>query len=244
MEQALGDWAEGHVKEAINRPGDPWKAVSFGDSDKTMSEEEGFAEAYREGKRRELAFGKRSDLLLFDKDADVPEDFGSLSGEEAEALCSSCIAALEVRSSRTSAGRFIAYREAQKAAGGSPSKMEPGITVKIEDLGKVYRWVARNAKPLAYLQVFFDRVYGLNFLDVFRFIAAQGKKLKLEDPSRSGKKTIFIPISKARLVGAVVQPTFEIVHNELKDGRHDIYARPIGGNIDIVAAELQGLIDS
>jgi hypothetical protein len=36
MEQALGDWAEGHVKDAINRSSETWKAVAFGDSDKTF----------------------------------------------------------------------------------------------------------------------------------------------------------------------------------------------------------------
>ena len=132
MEQALGDWAEDRVAKAINRNG-IYKAIAFGDNDKTLSQHEDFADLYRAGKARELQFGKRSDLLLFKGAIDTPPDATALSGEGAETLCSLCEAALEVRSSRTSAQQFIAYCQLQKTLGKKPARMEPSYTVKVEE---------------------------------------------------------------------------------------------------------------
>lgn len=237
MEQALGDWAENTVREAINAADSKFRAIPFGDNDKTLSEDENFADRYRAGKLREMEFGKRADLLLFEAATNPPVDASILGGNEAEILAKRCLAALEVRSSRTSADRFIAYQKVQAAAGKRPSKMEPSFTIKVEDLAKVYRWIARNNRPLIYIQVFFDKIHALNFIDAFRFINSYGAKLKLEDPARSGKKTMMMPISCGYSIGRVTPPNFDAVHTEHQNGRHDIYARPIGGgaNIDIAA---------
>lgn len=120
--------------------------------------------------------------------------------------------------------------------------MEPSYTVKVEDLSKVHRWIARNDRPLIYVQVFFDSVYALNFIEVFRFIIKQGKKLKLENPARSGKFTIMIPLSLGRCIGTVMPPNFEIVHTVHENGRHDIYAKPVGGDVIIDLKELLTVI--
>lgn len=240
QEQALGDWAESHVAAAINRS-KTYKAVAFGDNDKTLAQDVNFAGLYRAAKLRELKFGKRSDLLLFRESMKPPIEATSLSGEEAETLCSTCDAALEVRSSRTSANLFIEHCKRQVELGKKPSKMEPSFTVKIEDLSKVYRWIARNGKPLLYLQVFFDTVYALNFIEVFRFINTRGTKLKLEDPARSDKPTIMIPLSCGQLVGTVTLPDFVAVHTVHDNGRHDIYAKPVGGGVEI---DLKALLAS
>jgi hypothetical protein len=241
MEQALGDWAEDAVRNAINSS-DQYKAIPFGDNDKTLSEAASFADIYRAGKKRELEFGKRSDLLLFEKSAQTPDDASSLNGEEAEELCKNCIAGLEVRSSRTSAERFIAYQAAQVEAGKRPSRMEPSFTVKVEDLRKVYRWIARNDKQVVYVQVFFDSIYALNFSSVFDFVNEKGKKLRLENPARSGKYTIMIPLSKGKRIGDVTHPEFTVVHNQHANGRHDIYAVPHGGGANINPTELLSLL--
>ena len=133
MEQALGNWAEDLVRGAIAAADLTVRAIAFGDNDKAMAQDADFADLYRAGKARELHYGKRSDLLLFDQNDAVPDDASTLDGDEAERLCRSCLAALEIRSSRTSAQRFIAHNERQKAAGKKPARMEPSITVKIED---------------------------------------------------------------------------------------------------------------
>ena len=241
MEQALGDWAEETIRTAINANGD-FKAIAFGDNDKTLSEDASFADQYRSGKVRELEFGKRSDLLLFNADVKTPDDASTLTGQEAEQLCTSCLAGLEVRSSRTSAHRFIAFQEQQLAAGKKPARMEPSFTVKIEDLEKVYRWIARNKKPIAYIQVFFDSIYALNFAYVFELINELDSKLKLEKPSRSAKPTIMIPISNGICIGEVTPPEFTVVHNALASGRHDIYAAPFGGNANIDVTRLMQVL--
>lgn len=241
QEQALGDWAEAQVAAAINASG-AYKAVPFGDNDKTLSQDAIFSHLYREAKVREFEFGKRSDLLLFKADAKIPRIPTTLSGQEAEILCAECEAALEVRSSRTSAKIFIEYCAQRAAEGKKPAKMEPSYTVKIEDLGKVYRWIARNRKPLIYIQVFFDGIYALNFFDVFRFINTKGSKLKLEDPARSDKPTIMIPLSFGHSIGTVTAPEFEAVHTIHLNGRHDIYARPLGGGAKIDLSALLALV--
>lgn len=242
MEQALGDWAEDLVRDAINGSGLGVRAVAFGDNDKTMAQDESFADRYRTGKVRELQFGKRSDLLLFDEAQRVPDDASALDGKDAERLCRSCLAALEIRSSRTSAKRFVAYTQQQKAAGKRPARMEPSITVKIEDLAKVYRWIARNGKLLFYIQVFFDELYALDFAEVFTFINDCGKRLKLEDPARSGKKTIMIPVSRASRIGSVQHPSFRVVHNQHDNGRHDVFAEPFGGAASLDRRAFLGLL--
>lgn len=234
MEQALGDWAEDTVRNAINKC-EGFKAIPFGDNDKTLSEDQNFADLYRAGKQREIEFGKRSDLLLFDANAKTPEDASVLSGKQAEELGKTCLASLEVRSSRTSAQRYTEYQLQQKADGKRPSRTEPSFTVKIEDLEKVFRWIARNEKPVLYIQVFFDQIHALNFSFVFDFIIDAGSKLKLEKPARSAKPTIMIPISYGNSIGSVTPPDFTVVHNQHANGRHDIYAMPFGGSavIDI-----------
>jgi len=104
------------------------------------------------------------------------------------------------------------------------------------------RWMARNKKPLIYVQVFFDSIYALNFTEVFRFINSKGEKLTLENPSRSGKFTIMIPLSLGRQIGTVTPPDFEVVHTMHDNGRHDIYARPLGGDAVIDLKELLAVI--
>lgn len=241
MEQALGDWAENVVRAAIDTSPN-YKAIPFGDNDKTLSEDQTFSELYRTGKRREYAFGKRSDLLLFSSAAETPDDASLLNGEEAEALCRECLAAIEVRSSRTSSDKFIEYNLKQKEAGKRPARMEPSFTVKTEDLSKVYRWIARNNKPVVYVQVFFDNIFALNFIDAFRFIVEKGSRVRLENPGRSGKATIFIPISRGRNIGSITIPTFEIVHNAYENGRHDIFGKPIDGKAIVKMEELLAVL--
>lgn len=232
MEQALGDWAEERVTEAINKS-ESYKAIAFGDNDKTLSQDESFSEKYRSAKTREYIFGKRSDLLLFKSESNPPAIAYNLTGEESELLCTTCEAAIEVRSSRTSAQVFIENCEKMKNSGKRPARMEPSYTVKIEDLSKVYRWISRNQKPIIYTQVFFDSIYALNFIEVFRYINSKGDKLKIENPERSGKFTIMIPVSVGKQIGIVTPPDFEAVHTLHDNGRHDVYAKPVRGNAEI-----------
>ena len=107
---------------------------------------------------------------------------------------------------------------------------------------KVYLWNHLNKKPQAYVQVFFDEVHGLSFIDILEYIGS-GEKLRVEKHKRSAKTTIMVPLSRGLKIGTVSEAaSFEVVHNVTKNGRHDIYAKPLGGKIDIDLDSVWGLL--
>lgn len=240
-EQALGDWAEDSVRAAINRAKAGVRAVHYGDNSKVFAEDEGFREAYIAGVTRTFAEGKRSDLLLLSDAVDAPDDCTDLTAAETKRIVKASIGGLEVRSSRLSVQIYKSYQKRRLAEGHKPTSMEPSITVKVEDLFKVYVWNIRNEKPQAYIQVFFDEVHGLSFLDILEYIGTA--KLRVEKHKRSDKTTIMVPISQGKLVGKVKQPTFDVVHNTTQNGRHDIFARPQGGKIEVDAVAIRKLLE-
>lgn len=241
-EQALGDWAEFKMAAAVNEAIPEWKAAHYGSSGKLMAGEEGFKESYREGVLESRAFGKRPDLLLVPAGTECAND---VSGEpicDLDELVSNAIGSIEVRSSRLEAQTYIAERAKQIAAGNKKVPAEPSITVKVEDLQKVYRWIARYSVPQAYAQVFFDDVHAINFLDIMSYIAA-ADRLRIENHARSRKTTIMIPLSRAVKVGEVVEePFFEVVQKTTPTGRRVIYAEPLGGHIAVDGGALKNVI--
>lgn len=232
-EQALGDWAEFTLAAAINSAVPEWNAVHYGSSGKLMAGEQGFEDAYRGGVLETRAYGKRPDLLVLPKEVECP---GDISGEpicDLDELVAAAIGSVEVRSSRLEARTYIAERAKQIAAGKKGVPAEPSITVKVEDLQKVYRWAARYSVPQIYAQVFFDDVYGINFLDIMRYIAGS-ERLRIENPARSRKTTIMVPLSKSAKIGEVVEePFFEVAQKTTLTGRRVIYAEPLGGTIKV-----------
>ncbi|WP_346296475.1 AccI family restriction endonuclease [Rhodopseudomonas sp. P1] len=240
-EQALGDWAEDAVADAINSSSMSLKAVHYGFNSKLFAEDEGFKEEYVSGVEDTYKNGKRADLLLFAIGSDVPE-LTALSSEQAKPFVRQSVGALEVRSSRLNARQYIAYQERRLKDGKKPTSLEPNFTVKVEDLIKVYLWIVLNKKPQAYVQVFFDEVWGIGFLQIMELIAS-GAKLRVEKHKRSSKTTIMVPLSNGMQIGQVVeQPTFTLVHNITKNGRHDIFAKPQGGEIQINDGQLVSLL--
>ena len=78
--------------------------------------------------------------------------------------------------------------------------------------------------------------------EILEFIATC-PKLKIDAPKRSGKVTIMIPISNGSLIGSVAQkPKFTVVDRVTPNGRHDIFARPSGGRIDVKGDALLALL--
>jgi len=241
-EQALGDWAEGAVCDAINRHNGAVRAVHYGANSKLFAEDDGFREEYIDGIKQSCIEGKRSDLLLLPASVQADMDSTMLDIAGSTALVAQSIGGLEIRSSRLNADQYRAYQQARLAEGKKPTSLEPSITVKIEDLVKVYLWNFLNKKPQAYVQVFFDEVHGLSFIDILEYIGS-GEKLRVEKHKRSAKTTIMVPLSKGRRIGSVTKAAkFEVVHNVTKNGRHDIYAKPSGGNIDIDIDEVWNLL--
>jgi hypothetical protein len=88
--------------------------------------------------------------------------------------------------------------------------------------------------PETYCQVFFDSVFAINFLDIFRIVAS-GSGYTIEAPAKSQQKaTIMIPISSGVQIGrAIEMPTFAAEHRVTELGRHDAYVVPRGGKFQL-----------
>jgi len=232
-EQALGDWAEDMVCQAVNESNTSIVSSHYGDNSKLFAQDEGFRDEYIRGIKDTFTYGKRADLLLLPRSASPPIDLTVLSERERSEFVAQSLGALEVRSSRLSAAIYRTYQTARAAAGKKPSSLEPNFTMKVEDLVKVFLSVHLNDKPQAYVQVFFDDVHAIGFAEMLEFIAAV-PKLRVVKHARSDKTTIMIPVSNGRKVGTVVEePSFVVVHNTLRSGRHDIFARPQGGKLTV-----------
>lgn len=241
--RAMGDWAETLLAQAIKGVLSGTKAVPYGNADRMAAGEPGFKEFYLAGVEETRVHGKRPDLLLFPAKPDVPEELSSHNHTESLPFVKRAFAAIEVRSSKFDALTYMKVRKRQKAAGKKPTRETPSFTVKVEDLVIVYRWIEQNKIPQSYFQVFFDTVYAINFLDIFRVIA-NGDDFKIERPKKSqGKATIMIPITCGVQVGkATSLPTFAAEHRVTELGRHDAYVVPQGGGFDLDAAAMKKVL--
>lgn len=230
-EQALGDWAENSLADALNSALSDYRAIHYGFSSKIIAGDDGFKEHYNNGIVDTCRYGKRADLLIVKRDAPLADDVSAIKTPDLAAAVSASLGAVEVRSSRMESKVHAAYVESQFAAGKKVTTPELNFTVKVEDLIKVYRWIETHDKPQLYAQVFLDAVYAIGIREILAYIA-NAIKLKIDKPQRSRKYTIMVPISAGHHVGDVVEyPDFEVVDRLTKNGRHDIYARPVGGRI-------------
>jgi hypothetical protein len=158
-------------------------------------------------------------------------------------MVKSAVAAIEVRSSKFEALRYMAVRQKQRDDGNKSGRETPSFTVKVEDLVIVYRWMERHCVPQAYCQVFFDSVFAINFLDIFATIAGS-EGYSIETPAKSQEKaTIMIPITRGVQVGkATSLPTFAAEHRVTELGRHDAYVVPQGGGFELDAAAMKKVL--
>jgi len=232
-EQALGDWAERGLAAALNEALPNYRAVAYGFSSKIIAGQEGFKEHYVKGVEDTCTHGKRADLLIVKRDAPLPDDVSHLETVELADAVAESLGAIEVRSSRMESRVHAGYVASQLAAGKKVATPELNFTVKVEDLIKVYRWIEVHDKPQLYAQVFLDAIYAIGIREILDYIAG-AKKLKIDTPQRSRKYTIMVPISAGHRVGDVAEyPKFEVVDRLTKNGRHDIYARPLGGRVTV-----------
>ena len=74
------------------------------------------------------------------------------------------------------------------------------ITPKIEDLKVVYNWIKKYNVPHFYVQVFFDKAYGISFEKILKLISnplLEGKEYFIEsDVKNQNKTTIKIRANK------------------------------------------------
>jgi hypothetical protein len=246
--RAMGDWAENLLADALRKSVNEWSISHFGATDSIAAGHVDFKEHYLSSLKEVRDFGKRPDLLIFDKTKEkaVPDNLSILPFSTIDPLASLALASIEVRSSKFEALKYMAVRRQQKEAGVAAAREAPSFTVKVEDLVIVYRWLERKRIPQVYFQVFFDSVFAINVLDIFQLIGGwkKGSTIKFETPEKSQEKaTIMIPITFGTQVGTIsTLPQFTVEHKVTVLGRHDAYVKPIGGELTLDAAKVRTVL--
>jgi hypothetical protein len=232
--RAMGDWAEEMLTGALVAACPEWKVVQYGDTDRIAAGHPDFRATYLKGLEATRCFGKRPDLLLFPAALPLEVAFSVHGDEKTDVVVCQAIAAIEVRSSKFEALTYMKVRQRQRAEGNTTSRETPSFTVKVEDLVIVYRWLERYGVSQCYVQVFFDSVFAINFLDIFSTIAS-GKGFSIETPAKSQEKaTIMIPITRGLQIGTSGDPpVFVAEHRVTELGRHDAYVVPTGGKFSL-----------
>jgi hypothetical protein len=162
---------------------------------------------------------------------------------ETEAFASQALAAVEVRSSKFKALQYMRVRELERETGAKVDRLCPSFTVKVEDLIIVYRWMERFQVPECYTQVFFDSIFGINFLQIFEVIGS-GKGFKIETPRQSQlKATIMIPITSGHQIAVSSEPPeFRTEIRETRLGRVDAFVAPVGGKFTLDPVALNAVL--
>lgn len=108
------------------------------------------------------------------------------------------------------------------------------ITPKVEDIKVVHKWINTFNVPHFYVQVFFDKIYGISFKHILELVAQpdlEGDKYTIEgDTKNQNKLTIKIPSQDGVcLAQAVTEPNHHSVRKELNKGRLLFYVKFDGG---------------
>ena len=108
------------------------------------------------------------------------------------------------------------------------------ITPKVEDLKVVHKWIMTYNVPHYYVQVFFDKIYGISFQHILELIAnpeLEDEKYFIEqDTKNQNKTTIKIPSQDGIcLAEALTEPHHHSVRKELNKGRLLFYVKFDGG---------------
>lgn len=108
------------------------------------------------------------------------------------------------------------------------------ITPKVEDLKVVYKWIQTYNVPHFYVQVFFDKAYGISFKSIVELISnpdLEDTKYFIEKDSKNqNKTTIKIPsLNGVCIAQTVTEPHHHSVRKELAKGRLLFYVKFDGG---------------
>ena len=231
--RAMGDWAETTLSKAIEAAFPDRKVVQYGFTDRIAAGDEGFRESYEKKVYDVDHYGKRPDLLIMNRSVDCPSDVSELPTKELMPIVTRADYAIEVRSSKFEALRYMKIRGEDKLAGKKGVRDTPSFTVKIEDLKIVYRWLEQHSCSQIYCQVFFDSMFAINFLSIFSIIGS-GRGFTIENPKKSQEKaTIMIPITSGKQIAHCTLPEFTVEHRVTRLGRHDAFVKPVGGSVEI-----------
>lgn len=108
------------------------------------------------------------------------------------------------------------------------------ITPKVEDIKVVHKWIMTYNVPHFYVQVFFDKVYGISFRHILELISnpdlEDDKYFIEQDTKNQNKTTIKIPSQDGYcLAQSVTEPDHQSVRKELNKGRLLFYVKFDGG---------------
>lgn len=114
------------------------------------------------------------------------------------------------------------------------------ITPKEEDLKVVYKWIETFNVPHYYVQVFFDKMYGISFEDILSTVTKpenEGTVYRIgKDVKNQNKKTIKITSTYTTLLAdRIDEPSYEAARKEMEKGGLLFYIKFRGGTafIDI-----------
>tara|TARA_Y100001970_G_C14106917_1_gene788674 strand:- start:26 stop:910 length:885 start_codon:yes stop_codon:yes gene_type:complete len=171
-----GIWAENIVKKSIENYSTNQKVINYGRAETLIAGDPGFREFYSEYQDELIEIGKCPDLLVFDND-NFPVDLKNNidSGAKRIDLISdveNSKAGLEVRSSAFLKNK---YYEAIEAGNAPQGRKFLSITVKVEDILVVTKWINTHNVPHYYVQVFFDSIFILPFKKILEIISDQNQ---------------------------------------------------------------------
>ncbi|MCF8245109.1 MAG: AccI family restriction endonuclease [Saprospiraceae bacterium] len=121
------------------------------------------------------------------------------------------------------------------------------ITPKVEDLKVVYKWIETFNVPHFYFQVFFDKVYGISFEQIFQIISNsdnEGIIFSVETDTKNQNKTTIKINSKAGtlIASKVDEPSHKSVRKEMGRGRLLFYVTFKGGTAYLDVDNLRDII--
>lgn len=120
------------------------------------------------------------------------------------------------------------------------------ITPKVEDLKVVHKWIQTYNVPHFYVQVFFDKVYGISFQHILELMSnpnLEGEEYDIgKDVKNQNKYTIKVHTQYCTcLAEAVTEPNHHSVRKELNKGRLLFYVKFDGGEACLDANNFESL---
>ncbi len=108
------------------------------------------------------------------------------------------------------------------------------ITPKVEDIKVVYKWAEKFNVPHYYIQVFFDKSYGISFKDILTLLTEPDKEGEYyeisQDVKNQNKTTIKINTKKTTQIAyKIIEPDHKSVRREMGRGRLLFYVTFKGG---------------
>lgn len=123
------------------------------------------------------------------------------------------------------------------------------ITPKVEDLKVVNKWIETTGVPHYYVQVFFDKIFGISFEKILRIISDtdnEDRYFSVEVDEKNQNKTTIKINTKAGICIAsrVEEPTHNSVRKEMNRGRLMFYVHFNGGNAYLDTEMFESLFDN